>query len=58
MKAFLMNKRGLKQGFNPWAGKRSAPSFKGNKESISVSNLKKLLQMRQRRKPWGGEANN
>jgi len=50
-------KRGLKQGFNPWAGKRSIPTF-GNKKYWSLDDLKKFVEQRQRRKPWGGNENN
>lgn len=50
MKQFL-NKRGMKQGFNPWAGKRSAAIIE-NKNNFN--DFKKMLEERQRRKPWGG----
>jgi len=41
----------MKQGFNPWAGKRSAPLVE---DKIDWNELRKMLQERQRRKPWGG----
>jgi len=44
----------LKQGFNPWAGKRSAP-MAASKNDCSA--LKSILEERHRRKPWGGSQN-